>query len=600
MIVLVSGSDTGVGKTRVTAALARALVALGRRVVAVKPVESGWSADVAGDGECLAAATGQSAPGRALQVLATPVAPTLAAEREGVTLDPATWVARIREFEREAEVVLVEGAGGLLSPLAPGLDARDLARTLGASVLLVVANRLGAVHQARAVVELARVADLELAGLVLSSVDPDDLAAPDNARLLEAAGLGVPVDRLPHGAGEAPSALEALATRLLAGRAGARDAAAWTEWLASRAAARREISGGRRLEATRRESAGRVVRGGETLLSFAGNDYLDLAAHPRVVAAAREALDDGGWGERSAALVTGHSEDHAALGEELAAFVGAEDALLFASGWAANAGLLGALGGPDLALFSDEFVHASLVDGARLARSRGASLRVFPHGDLDALELALAGATRPRRLVLAESVFSMDGDLADLDGLLAICVRHGARLLLDEAHAFLLLGPGGAGLADGVSHPDLIRVVTFGKALGVAGAAVLADRSTIEELRHAARSFVFSTGLPRPVAASARAALAVARTEPERRARLTARRAEAAALFSRPVPAAILPLVVGDSARALDLSRRLRDEGLLVPAIRPPTVPPGTARLRVVLGAAHEAADLERLARALL
>jgi 8-amino-7-oxononanoate synthase len=381
---------------------------------------------------------------------------------------------------------------------------------------------------------------------------------------------------------------------------------AWEEWLAGELAGRERQRSLRRLTPFAAQSAVRGVLDGRPVVVFAGNDYLGLSEHPRVREAAAVAARELGMGTRAAPLVCGHTDAHAALEEELAALAGSESALLFPSGWAANGGVLGAIAGADAALFSDELNHASLIDGCRLAARGGAQVNVYRHGDTAHLGALLAACERPRRLVVTDGVFSMDGDLAPLPALAELARRHGALLMVDEAHGTLVLGERGAGAAEALGVTDRVdlHVGTLSKAVGALGGFVACSRAMRALLLNAARPFVFSTALPLPVVAAARAALAVRRAEPALVDRLFAHARRVAEAISggplTPAPATpILPVRMGDNETALAASAALLAEGLWVPAIRPPTVPPGTARLRVTVSAAHEAEEVERLAVAL-
>lgn len=348
---------------------------------------------------------------------------------------------------------------------------------------------------------------------------------------------------------------------------------------------------------------------GRRLLAFASNDYLGLSGHPALIEAAQRAAGRYGVGATASPMLGGHSPSHAALEEELARFVGLPRALYFYAGYAANVGALPALVERGDALIADALNHACLIDGARLSR---AELTVYPHNDLGALEAALI-ATRGarRRLVAADAVFSMDGDLAPLPEMLALCERHDAWLYVDDAHGFGVLGEGGRGSLsywglEPVALPSrLIYMATLGKAAGVAGAFVAGAPALIEWLMHRARTFFFATGAPAMIAEALRESLRVIEAEGWRRERLTALRAQlAAGLVGLPWPAppsacAIQPLILGDNATALEVMAALESEGLWVPAIRPPTVPEGTSRLRITLSAAHTAADVDRLCGAL-
>ena len=342
---------------------------------------------------------------------------------------------------------------------------------------------------------------------------------------------------------------------------------------------------------------------GRRCLNFCSNDYLGLAADPRVAQAARRALDEAGTGSGASALVSGYNREHRLLEEALAAFTGRPRALLFASGWAANLGVLRALLGRDDLLIADELNHASLIDGGRLAGAR--YVRV-PHRDVAAVEAALTGRSGPGLCMVAtDTVFSMDGDLAPLPALAALCRRHDAALMVDDAHGFGVLGAGGRGAVELLDTRADVYVATLGKALGVAGAFVAGSEDLIEYLVQRARSWVFSTAPPPALAAAARCALGIVQAEPERRERLAERvrqlRQGAAergiGLVESGTP--IQPLILGEEASALALSAALLRRGYWVAAIRPPTVPQGTSRLRLTLSAAHTEAQVEGLLDAL-
>ena len=320
----------------------------------------------------------------------------------------------------------------------------------------------------------------------------------------------------------------------------------------------------------------------EGLISFASNDYLGLARHPAVVAAAHEALDRWGAGSGAARLVAGSRPVHGELEAALAAWKGEEAAVLFPTGYAANLGVLGTLAGPGVRIVSDERNHASIVDGCRLSR---AEVCVYRHADVDHVADLLRSADRPA-LVVTDTVFSMDGDVAPVADIAALCTAHGALLVLDEAHA--VLGP----------HPDLtgaehLRVGTLSKFLGSLGGFVAGPRPFVDLLVNRARPFVFTTASPPADAAAALAALAVLGSE-EGDA-LVARLRALVDAVAPGHPSPILPVVVGDEDRAVAAADALLARGLLVPAIRPPTVAPGTSRLRVSLSAAHTTDDIRAL-----
>ena len=348
----------------------------------------------------------------------------------------------------------------------------------------------------------------------------------------------------------------------------------------------------------------RVRVDGRDYVAFCSNDYLGLASHPELIEAAREGAARYGVGAGASHLVLGHTKAHHALEEALAAFVGLPRALLFSTGYMANIGIVSALIGRGDAVFADRLNHASLNDAALLAR---AQLKRYAHLDLAALERQLAASRARRKLIVTDAVFSMDGDLADVPGLLRLCQRHDAWLLLDDAHGFGVLGRGGRGtLAHfDMSSPRVIYMATLGKAAGVFGAFVAGEPDIVEMLVQCARPYVYTTATPPLLAHALARSLELIEREEWRRERL---RALVEALRGRFEPGrwrlgasrtAIQPLVIGGNEEAVAVSTALASEGLLVPAIRPPTVPRGTARLRISLSAAHEVADVERLARVL-
>ncbi|GAB7536705.1 8-amino-7-oxononanoate synthase [Burkholderia sp. 3C] len=349
---------------------------------------------------------------------------------------------------------------------------------------------------------------------------------------------------------------------------------------------------------------------GREIVSFASNDYLGLAAHPALIEAFAEGARRYGSGSGGSHLLGGHSRAHARLEDELAAFSGgfcdAPRALYFSTGYMANLAALTALTGRGAAIFSDSLNHASLIDGTRLSR---ADIHVYPHGDVDALAALLAASTADTKLIVSDTVFSMDGTIAPLPRLMALAEAHGAWLVIDDAHGFGVLGPQGRGApaAYALRSPNLIYVGTLGKAAGVAGAFVIAHETLIEWMIQRARSYIFTTAAPPSVAHAVSASLAlIGGDEGE------ARRAHLAALIERtrailrntrwqPIDSAtaVQPLVIGENDATLAAMRAMDAHGLWVPAIRPPTVPAGTSRLRVSLSAAHSFEDLARLEAAL-
>jgi len=344
-----------------------------------------------------------------------------------------------------------------------------------------------------------------------------------------------------------------------------------------------------------------VTIAGRRVLLLCSNNYLGLATHPEVVEAARDALTRYGASAVSSRLISGHMTPHAELERRLATWKGCERALAFSTGYQANVGVITSLVGRGDVVVSDELNHASIIDGCRLSR---AEVAVYRHNDVEHLAEILARHHGARRVLVAtEAVFSMDGDRAPLAELGATCRRAGAWLMVDEAHSAGIFGPGGAGLASEPEIDDLVdvHVGTLGKALGSFGAYVAGSRALTDLLVNRARSFIFTTGLPPSAAAAALAAIDIAEREPERarglleRARGLGDRLRASGLEVPRVESQILPVMVGDADRAVDAARRLLERGVYVAAIRPPTVPAGTSRLRVSLMATH---DDEQLAHA--
>jgi 8-amino-7-oxononanoate synthase len=344
---------------------------------------------------------------------------------------------------------------------------------------------------------------------------------------------------------------------------------------------------------------------GRRCIDFCSNDYLGIAAHPRIVAALVESAREHGVGARASHLISGHQYAHGELEEALAARTGRERALLFSTGYMANLGLATALVPKGGLVLGDALNHASLIDAGRIAR---ATLDWYPHGDTAALEDKLAARPAGAALVLTDGVFSMDGDLAPLPEIAAACRRHGALLAVDDAHGFGVLGAAGAGTLEhfGLDPREVpVLVGTLGKAFGCFGAFVAGDADLVETLVQRARTYIYTTALPAPVAAATLAALRVAAAESWRRTRVLAlaRRfrslAQAAGLPLAPSETPIQPLLLGGADAAVEASVRLLERGYFVAAIRPPTVPAGSSRLRVALSAAHRDADVEGLVEAL-
>lgn len=350
----------------------------------------------------------------------------------------------------------------------------------------------------------------------------------------------------------------------------------------------------------------RVRVDGQQVLSFASNDYLGLANHPELITAAQEASAHFGVGAGASHLMTGHHAMHQRLEAQLADFVGLPAALLFSTGYMANLGVIAALTGREGVVFADRLNHASLIDAVLLSRAQHVR---YPHLDLGALERRLASSTAKVKLIATDAVFSMDGDIAPLPQLLDLAERYGAWLYVDDAHGFGVLGRTGGGVLQhfGLASlpPSLIYMATLGKAAGVAGAFVAGSPELIDWLVHKARTYVYTTAMPPLLMAASARSLELIRAEPWRREHLAALierlRTGAEGLPWRLMPSQtpIQPLVVGPSEAALKLAEGLRRRGILVPAIRPPTVPVGTARLRISLSAAHTEADVDRLLAAL-
>ena len=378
-----------------------------------------------------------------------------------------------------------------------------------------------------------------------------------------------------------------------------------------------DAQGLRRRIATRIGPQGATVRvqsdddpsGGRELINFGANDYLGLAGDPRLEAAAASAARDEGWGAGASPLVSGHSASHRLLEERLAEFLGTEAALVFPSGFAANSGTIAALVGRGDVVLADEKNHASLIDGCRLSR---ADVQIYPHCDMAALATMLAESeinNCRRRLIVTDTLFSMDGDLAPLGDLVELAERHDCMLMIDEAHATGVFGNSGRGVAElfDLEQKIPIRMGTLSKAIGSAGGFVAGSRALIDWLANRARPYVFSTAHPPAVAAAAIAALDIIRDEPHRRTELLSnaaalrQRLSAECGFSSAASAAgqIIPLIIGPAEATMRLSAALRRRGLFVPGIRPPSVPEGQSLLRISLSYSHTAEMLDRLGRSL-
>jgi 8-amino-7-oxononanoate synthase len=339
--------------------------------------------------------------------------------------------------------------------------------------------------------------------------------------------------------------------------------------------------------------------------NFCSNDYLGIANHPDIKKALIAAAEKWGVGSGASHLVTGHTREHDALEQELAAFTARESALLFSTGWMANTGAISALMKKGDLVLEDKLNHASLIDGGLQSN---ADFKRYLHHDLHSLKKNLAASTAQKKLVVTDSVFSMDGDIAPLNDISALCAQYDAWLMVDDAHGFGVLGQRGEGaVAAAKLNADHVPILmcTLGKAIGTAGAFIAGSKELIDYLVQSARPFIYSTAMPAAVAAATRQALLVVQKENWRRTHLhnlialfraTAQRYQLPLMAS---PTAIQPIVLGSNARALQASEALSQRGFLVSAIRPPTVPKGSARLRVTLSAAHDENTVLNLVEAL-
>ncbi len=374
--------------------------------------------------------------------------------------------------------------------------------------------------------------------------------------------------------------------------------------LADRLADLRQRGLYRRLRLVEGAQAGRVRLGGREVLMLSSNNYLGLANHPALTHAAQDALERFGCGAGASRLISGSMELHHELEDRLARFKHTEAALAFPTGYQANVGTLSALMGPGDTILSDALNHASIIDGCRLSR---APTLVFRHKDMDHLaELLASCSAAGRRLIVTDSVFSMDGDIAPLVEMSRLARGYDAWLMVDEAHATGVFGPHGAGVVEelGLSSAVEVQMGTLGKALGGFGAYVAGSRHLIDWLVNRARSFVYTTALPPSVAATAIAALDIVAQEPERRCRLWDNAAFLADQLSTlgyrlgNSRSPILPLVIGDADQTMTLAAALLERGIFAQGIRPPTVPAGTSRLRVTPMATHTRADMRQAALA--
>ena len=342
---------------------------------------------------------------------------------------------------------------------------------------------------------------------------------------------------------------------------------------------------------------------GRKVLSFCSNDYLGLANHPGIIERYVQAAREHGVGSGASHLITGHHRSHQALEEELAEFMGCERALLFSTGYMANLGVVSALAGRTSAVFEDRLNHASLIDAAMLTRGR---LERYGHLDMDELQHKLTAASERSRLIASDGVFSMDGTVTPVDALQELASVHDAWLVIDDAHGIGVVGEHGKGCTEGRLAQDIVVVGTLGKAFGTFGAFATGSRDVIDWCLQRARSYVYTTALPPSLAEAARAALQLVREESWRREKLQVlvtyfrKCADQTGLPVTPSATPIQPLILGSPLTALEASRSLLDEGILVPAIRPPTVARHQARLRVTFSAVHTETHVDRLIEALV
>lgn len=600
--IFVSGSDTGVGKTRVVAALARRLRAAGGDVRIVKPVETGRSGAETGDAVEAALAAGLDAGATRTPLrFAAPLAPLAAAVREGRAFAWSDLIDGVNAAPA-GEWRIIEGAGGLAVPLASdGRDWADFAREIVADlVVLVVPDRLGAINQARLALAYAQARGLRAAVWLNACAPIDPAVAAANRDGLRGAGAAVWAE-LGFGSWDASFSDEAAAW--LSGPTSA-------EVLSEPAGAERweqELRDRERHNLTRRV---RVFAPEADALNLSGNDYLRLARDPALVSALAESAWAHGASASASPLISGWGPEHETTTNALCLWHGFAEGLLWTSGFAANSAVLGTLPRAGDLILADRLIHHSMVAGALKS---GARLRRYPHLDLDALEAMLRrereGAHGRAVFVATESVFSMDGDYPDLRRLAELRRCFGFCWILDEAHALGWYGRAGAGLAEeqGVEAEVDVLVATGGKALGAGGGYTLFQGGPWREaLVNHAGEFIYSTGLPPPIAAAIRAganrALALAAEGQagwRARSRMFRAALRGAGWDAPDGDSPVVPLRLGGADRALVLAEKLRRSGVIAAAVRPPTVPAGTSRLRFSLTRSFGDAETERVLRAL-
>jgi len=617
--ILVTGSDTGVGKTRVTAALARLLTESGARVQIVKVVETGTTADHEGDAARARQLAGGVGEAFTLASFPAPLAPATAATLAGEPLSLEMLAERVRALP-PCDWRILEGAGGIATPIdASARDWADFAGAVGIdAVVIVVPDRLGAINQARLAHARAVQAKLH-AGVWLNATAPIETAVADSNRAgLRATGVPLWAEQA-HAAtlpacpdevrklfcrpGPSPDAIAPPAKAVFQPLVDVQDEPAVSagNWLerCRRALAERDAKKLRRTL--------RVTTRHEGELNLADNDYLDLARDPALTAAVAAAAAEHGTSASASPLVTGWREPHARLVEALAAWHGFPCGLLWSSGYAANSAVLGTLPARGDLVFADRLIHHSMVAG--LLRS-GARLQRYEHLNLDQLAELLARVQPPGRpvFVVTESVFSMDGDYPDLARMAELKRRHGFCWIVDEAHALGWYGPEGAGLvrATGVEPEVDVLVGTLGKALASGGAYTLFRYEAVRDhLINTAGEFIYSTAFPPANAAAALAAVARVRALAGRQAewhgqsRAFRSALQAAGWLAPTGESPIVPVRLDDEDAALALAGALRAAGIYAAAVRPPTVPAGTSRLRFSLKRTFSADEMQRVLTAM-
>ncbi len=597
--LVITGTDTGVGKTVVTAALAALAARRGQRVAVVKPVQTGAAPGEPGDLDEVRRLSGIEDVHEYAR-FPEPLAPATAARRAAVTPPPVETIARRIRALCDRDLVLVEGAGGLLVHLdADGGTLADLARLLRAPVIVVTRAELGTLNATALTCELLRTRRLPCLGIVIGAWPAQPaLAATCNLEDLPCYSGRPLLGWMPEGAGGMTRG--AFLAAAAAGLGGALPGASQAQPADAPADDIDATLAGLRCQGLYR----RLPEVTHDALVLCSSDYLGLRTHPAVRDAASEAAQRWGAGAGSSRLVAGSLAVHRELELALADFKGHEACVLFGSGYLANTGIIPALTGRGEVILSDALNHASIVDGCRLSR---AETIVYEHRSLEALADGLRQAQGRPALIVTDAVFSMDGDVAPLHGIVELAQRYGARVLVDEAHATGTVGPGGRGLVVELGLENNVDVVvgTLSKALGTYGAFACCRRPMAELLINRARTLIFSTALPPPAAAGALAALQTLRGQPTLVERLHANaqllRGElAAAGFSVPEgETPIVPLIVGDPHATLDLCHRALTQGVFAQAIRPPTVPAGTSRLRLTVAATHTEEQLRTGARVL-